>query len=196
VKEARNSNGVNLPMSPKRAMRSYHFLIALLVIIADHFTKWLVARNIALHDSITVIPGFFQLTHVQNRGAAFGLFDNSPNQWKIATLVLFSVVALVVVAVLLWRNGHALNATGVGLSLVLGGAIGNLWDRVAAHYVVDFLDFSLAGYHWPAFNIADSAIVVGALLLASEILLVKDSDPQKVKKLCESQGTESPRAKS
>ena len=154
-------------------MRKYHFLIALLVVLADRLSKWLIAKNIALHDSIVVVPGLFRLTHVQNRGAAFGLFDNSSSEWKITALVLFSVVALVVVAALLWKNGQSLSATGVGLSLVLGGAVGNLWDRLAAKHVVDFLDFSLGSYHWPAFNVADSAIVIGALLLVAEILVVK-----------------------
>ncbi len=160
-------------------MRKYHFLIAALVIVVDRLAKWLVASNIALHDSIPVIPGFFRLTHVQNRGAAFGLFDDSPTQWKITMLILFSVVAMVVVTVLLWKNSHALNATGVGLALVLGGAVGNLWDRLVDKHVVDFLDFHLGAYHWPAFNVADSAIVIGALLLVSEILFAKHPHEQK-----------------
>ncbi|MFB3815782.1 MAG: signal peptidase II [Terriglobales bacterium] len=154
-------------------MRKYHFLVAAAIVLLDQFSKWLVSSHIALHDSIVVIPGFFRLTHVQNRGAAFGLFDDVPGGWKIGVLILFSVVAMVVVTALLWKNSHAMNATGVGLALVLGGAMGNLWDRVVVHHVVDFLDFYLGTYHWPAFNIADSAIVVGALLLVSEILFAK-----------------------
>ncbi len=154
-------------------MRKYHFLIAVLVVLFDRAAKWMVARSIALHDSIVVIPGLFRLTHVQNRGAAFGLFDDSPNDWKITMLILFSLVALVVVTVLLWKNSHAMTATGVGLSLVLGGAVGNLWDRLVDHHVVDFLDFYIGSYHWPAFNVADSAIVIGAFLLLSEILFAK-----------------------
>jgi signal peptidase II len=166
-------------MSQQRAMRKYHFLIALAVVVADRLSKWLVERNIPLHDSIVVLPSLFRLTHVQNRGAAFGLFDDSPHEWKITVLVLFSIIALVVVTALLWKNGHSLNATGIGLSLVLGGALGNLWDRIAARHVVDFLDFYLGNYHWPAFNIADSAIVVGALLLVSEILVAKKPQQEK-----------------
>jgi len=160
-------------MSQTHEMRKYHLLIAMSVVLADHAAKWLVEKKIALHDSIVVIPGFFRLTHLQNRGAAFGLFDETPGQWKIAVLVLFSMVALVVVGALLWKNSHALNATGIGLSLVLGGALGNLWDRLAARHVVDFLDFYVGNYHWPAFNVADSAIVVGALLLVGEIVFAK-----------------------
>jgi signal peptidase II len=161
-------------MSAQHPIRKYYFLAALLVVILDRATKWLVAQKINLHDSITVIPGFFSLTHVQNHGAAFGIFDESPTQWKIAILILFSVVALVVVTTLLWKNGHAMSATGMGLALVMGGAIGNLWDRLFAGKVVDFLLFYIGSYRWPAFNVADTAIVCGAILLVSEIVFAKN----------------------
>ena len=154
-------------------MRKFHFLIALTVVVLDRIAKWAVAHNIALHDSIPVIPDFFRITHVENRGAAFGLFAESPSEWKLAILVAFSVVALVVVSALLWRNSHALTSTGVGLALILGGAIGNLWDRLLSGRVVDFLLFYIGQYQWPAFNVADSAIVVGAGLLVIEIVFAK-----------------------
>jgi signal peptidase II len=159
-------------------MRKYHFLIAALIIVTDRMAKLAVASRIPLHDSIVVIPGFFRLTHVQNRGAAFGLFDSSPHEWKIALLILFSVLALVVVAGLLWKNSHSFCATGVGLSLIMGGAMGNLWDRLVNRHVVDFLDFFVGNYHWPAFNVADSAIVAGALLLVAQILFARSPDEQ------------------
>lgn len=162
----------------KHAMRKYHFLIALLVVVCDRLSKWLVATHITLHDSIAVLP-FFRLTHVQNSGAAFGLFAESASEWKVAILVLFSLLALAVVSALLWKNSHSMTTTGVGLSLILGGAIGNLWDRLLTGNVVDFLDFYLGSYHWPAFNIADSAIVIGALLLVAEILLAKTPTEEK-----------------
>jgi len=152
-------------------MRKYHILIAASVVMFDRLSKWLVAQKIGLSDSVDIIPGLFRLTHVQNKGAAFGLFSESPSEWKVAMLILFSVAALAVVSALLWKNGNAMNATAVALSLVFGGALGNLWDRVATGRVVDFLDFYVGTHHWPAFNIADSAIVVGALLLLSEIFL-------------------------
>jgi signal peptidase II len=161
-------------------MRKYHFLIAALVVVFDRLAKWIVDKNIALHESVAVVPGFFHLTHVENRGAAFGLFAESPSEWKIAVLVLFSLVALVVVSALLWKNSHAMTTTGVGLALILGGALGNLWDRLVSGQVVDFLDFYVGSYHWPAFNLADSAIVVGALLLVTEILFSKSPSEQKV----------------
>src|SRR6201993_3306381 len=134
------------------AMRKFHLLIALAIVCLDRVTKLAIARSISLHESIQIIPGFFRITHVENRGAAFGLFSDSPSEWKVAALVLFSLIALVVVSVLLWKNSHSMTVTGVGLALILGGALGNLWDRLLDGHVVDFLDFSLAGYHWPAFN--------------------------------------------
>jgi len=152
-------------------MRKYHILIAASVVMFDRLSKWLVAQKIGLSDSVDIVPGLFRLTHVQNKGAAFGLFSESPSEWKVAMLILFSVAALAVVSALLWKNGNAMNATAIALSLVFGGALGNLWDRVATGRVVDFLDFYVGTHHWPAFNIADSAIVVGALLLLSEIFL-------------------------
>jgi signal peptidase II len=155
------------------AMRKYHFLIAILIVLLDQATKWMITTKIGLNDSIVVMPGFFRLTHVQNTGAAFGLFADSSSEWKVSILVVFSVLALVVVSALLWKNSHAITSTGVGLSLILGGAIGNLWDRLISKHVVDFFDFFLGSYHWPAFNVADSAIVVGALLLVAEILFAK-----------------------
>src|SRR5215813_2222188 len=162
-------------------VRRSHLLIALLVVLLDRVSKYLVAKNIVLHDSITMIPGFFRLTHVQNRGAAFGLFSEAPSPWKVSLLILFSLAALIVVSALLWKSSHTARATAVGLALILGGAVGNLWDRLANGRVVDFLDFSVNGYHWPAFNLADSAIVIGAMLLVSEILFSKSSEPAKEK---------------
>jgi signal peptidase II len=154
-------------------MRKFHFLIAFIVVLMDRLSKLAVEHKIPLHDGIQIIPGFFRLTHLENRGAAFGLFADSPSEWKVAILVLFSVVALVVVSVLLWKSGHAMSTTGVGLALILGGAIGNLWDRLSAGHVTDFLLFYVRDYQWPAFNVADSAIVIGAGLLVVEILFSK-----------------------
>ena len=159
-------------------IRKLHFLIAIAVMAADRATKWLVERNVSLHDSIAVIPGFFRITHVQNRGAAFGLFADSPSQWRITALVLFSVIALLIVLALLWKNSHSITSTGMGLALILGGALGNLWDRLVSGHVTDFLLFYVGHYQWPAFNVADSAIVVGAGLLVIEILFAKPAVPE------------------
>ena len=162
-----------------RSSHRFHFLIAALVLALDRATKWLIAKDIPLHDSIKVIRGFFYITHVENRGAAFSLFADSPSQWKMAMLVVFSIIALLVVLTLLWRNTHTIATTGVGLALILGGALGNLWDRLLTGRVVDFLLFYLGSYAWPAFNVADSAIVIGAGLLVIEVLFSKSAAPEK-----------------
>ncbi len=154
-------------------MRKYHFLIALLVVALDRISKWTIAHRLSLHDSVQVIPGFFRIIHTENPGATFGIFADSPSEWKVGLLIFFSVIALLIVSALLWKSGHRLTTTGVGLSLILGGALGNLWDRLVSRHVVDFLLFYVGRYQWPAFNLADSAIVVGAGLLVFEILFTK-----------------------
>lgn len=160
-------------MPQRHATRTWFFVIALVVLLVDRLSKWAVANQIPLHESLSVIPGFFRLTHVQNRGAAFGLLSDAPTSWTLGALILFSLVALVVVSGLLWKNSHSMTWTGIGLALILGGTLGNLWDRLVDGHVIDFLDFSVIGYHWPAFNAADSAIVAGALLLVVEILFAR-----------------------
>ena len=150
--------------------RAIHFFLALFVVLLDRWTKRLVATRIAMYAHIQIIPGFFRITHTENTGAAFSLFADSPSHWKTAMLIGFSVIAMIVVSVLLWKQGHTVTWTGVALSLILGGAIGNLWDRVASGRVVDFLLFYYKNYQWPVFNMADSAIVVGASLLVLEII--------------------------
>jgi signal peptidase II len=165
-------------MTDHLAKRKYLLLIALFVVLLDRISKWLVAKDIPLFESKKLMAGFFYLTHVENRGAAFSLFADSASEWKIAMLVMFSIVALVIVSTLLWRGSHSRITTGVGLALILGGALGNLWDRLVSGRVVDFLLFYIGSYQWPAFNVADSAIVIGAGLLVIEILFAKSSQPK------------------
>lgn len=150
--------------------RIIHLLIALAVIALDRWSKRLVATHIALYTHIQIIPGVFRLTHTENTGAAFSLFADSPSHFRTALLIGFSIVAIIVVMILLWQQKHALTLTGIALSLILGGAAGNLWDRIARGRVIDFLLVYYKQYQWPVFNLADSAIVVGACLLVIEIL--------------------------
>jgi signal peptidase II len=157
----------------RNAARTINLLIALIVVLLDRWTKHIVATRIGLYQHIQIIPGFFRLTHTENTGAAFSLFADSAAPWKTGLLIAFSVIALLVVSVLLWKNNHAHVITGVALSLILGGAVGNLWDRVTSGRVVDFLLFYVKRYQWPVFNLADSAIVVGAGLLVLEILFAR-----------------------
>jgi signal peptidase II len=162
----------------KNSARAFYLLIALVVVLLDRWTKHIVAQRIPLYSHIRVIPGFFSLTHTENTGAAFSLFADSNAPWKTAMLIAFSVIALTVVSVLLWKNNRAHVATGVGLSLIMGGALGNLWDRLARGRVVDFLLFYVKRYQWPVFNLADSAIVIGAGLLVLEILFHRSSSQE------------------
>ena len=147
-----------------------HFLIAAAIIFLDRITKWAIGQTIALEDAISIIPGFFRLTHLENTGAAFSLFAESTSPFKTTMLIAFSLAALAVVALLLWRGRNDFKASTLALSLILGGALGNLWDRLADGRVTDFLDFYVGVHHWPPFNVADSAIVVGALLLLTRML--------------------------
>jgi signal peptidase II len=164
----------------KNSARTLYILIALVVVLLDRWTKRLVAQRISLYTHIQVIPGFFRLTHTENTGAAFSLFADSAAPWKTGLLIAFSGIALVVVSVLLWKNERAQVTTGVGLALIMGGALGNLWDRLARGRVIDFLLFYFKRYQWPVFNLADSAIVVGAGLLVLEILFHKSSGPEEI----------------
>ncbi len=148
-------------------------MVALAAILLDRVTKILIEQLLPPNDAITVIPGLFQITHVHNRGAAFGLFSDSTWEWRTAILIGFSMLALAVVAYLLWKSEHTLPTTAYGLSLILGGAIGNLWDRIAHGQVTDFLHFYIDSHVWPDFNVADSCIVVGAALLMFEIIFAK-----------------------
>ena len=150
---------------PKRPL-----LIALAVLLLDRITKWAIAQTIPLEDAINIIPGLFRLTHLENTGAAFSLFADSPSPFRTTLLIGFSVAALAVISVLLWRDRNVFHSGTLALSLILGGAVGNLWDRVADGKVTDFLDFYIGTHHWPPFNVADSAIVVGALLLFMRML--------------------------
>jgi signal peptidase II len=154
-----------------------HLAIALAVLLLDRFTKWLVIRNIALEDSISVIPGLFRLTHLENPGAAFSIFAESDSPYRTALLVGISLAALAVVALLLWTRRSSFSSTTIALSLIAGGALGNLWDRISDGKVTDFLDFYVGPHHWPPFNLADSAIVVGALLLMLR-MLAKEQPPK------------------
>ena len=158
-------------------MRKYHFLIATFIIALDRITKIAIAHRLSLHDSIPVIPKDLCIIHAENPGAAFGIFADSPSEWEVALLIVFSMIALVIVSVLLWKNSHTIhhrNRPGADS----GGAVGNLWDRLVSRHVVDFLLFYIGPHQWPAFNVADSAIVVGAGLLVIEIVFTKSPSQQ------------------
>jgi len=145
--------------------------IAVAVIALDRWSKMWIVAHIATGHAIVVIPKVFRLTHVLNTGAAFSMFEGANSPLLVRNLLIgFSVAAVMVVLALLWRLGRTVTLTSVALALILGGAIGNLYDRWVFKFVVDFLEVHIWRYHWPDFNVADSAIVVGACLLLLEML--------------------------
>jgi len=157
--------------SPSRDMRWLILTIAALVVGLDRATKLWIVSHIQLGQAIVIIPRVFRLTHVLNTGAAFSMFEGSTSPNLVRNVLIgFSIVAIVVVLVLIWRLGRVLSLTSVALALILGGAVGNVYDRIRFAYVVDFLEVHIVHYHWPDFNVADSAIVVGACLLLLEML--------------------------
>jgi signal peptidase II len=149
--------------------RPWLFLLSALVILCDRLSKNAIIHRIRPGYDLKIIPGVFRLSHVINTGAAFSLLENLPPNGVRIALVAFSVVAALIVFVLLWVTGRALSLTSVALALILGGALGNLYDRIRLHHVVDFLAVRIYHYNWPDFNVADSCIVIGACLLLLEI---------------------------
>jgi len=147
------------------------FLAAAGVVVADRLSKWAALAWLRPGESVEM-TGLFNLVLVFNRGAAFSFLADAPG-WQAPFFIAVALVASGIVSWMLWRNpGKRLLCAG--LALILGGALGNLWDRVAYGHVVDFLDFHAMGWHWPAFNVADSAISVGAGILIAESFLRKE----------------------
>ena len=160
-----------------RDRRPLLFLLSALVILCARLSKnWIIHRIRPGYD-IPIIPGVFRLSHVLNTGAAFSLLENLPPNAVRIGLISFSAFAAVIVFFLLWQTGRTLTCTSVALALILGGALGNLYDRIRLHHVVDFLAVRIYHYNWPDFNVADSCIVIGACLLLLEIFrpIPKDS---------------------
>jgi signal peptidase II len=147
-------------------MKRVHYLIlAAAVIVLDIWTKALVLARIDLHETIPIIPNFFQLVHVRNTGAAFGIGANASSRLVPLLLNAGAIAVFCVVVVYALRSAVTDRLLQTGLHLILGGAIGNLPDRFRFGYVVDFLDVYVRDKHWPAFNVADSAICIGIALL-------------------------------
>lgn len=142
------------------------FAVALGVFILDRITKNIVKTHVTAWETLRIIPGFFNIVHAENPGVAFGLLADSPSAWRNVFLIGLSVTVLVFISTLLWRGRGPENwLLRVGLALVLGGALGNLYDRVVNGTVTDFVEVYAGQHYFPAFNVADSAISVGAALL-------------------------------
>jgi signal peptidase II len=146
-----------------------YLALAAVIIVLDAITKWLVTQRLDLHDSVPLVPDFFQLVHVRNTGAAFGIGANAQSALMPFLLNAGAITVFCIVVAYAFRAAASDRLLQFGLHLILGGAIGNLIDRFRFGYVVDFLDvyvrFGGREHHWPAFNIADSAICIGIALL-------------------------------
>jgi len=147
--------------------------LAALVVLLDRASKLAVLGHFRPGEGIEIAP-FFNLVLVFNKGAAFS-FLSSAAGWQTPLFATIAVIASLIVGYLIWKDPHK-RLFALGLALILGGALGNLWDRLEFGHVVDFLDFHAAGWHWPAFNVADSAITVGAGLLILEGFLHREEE--------------------
>jgi len=144
--------------------------IAVAIVLLDQVTKAVVRARVPLHDDVEVIRGMLGITYVRNSGAAFGLFNTIDFPFKSAVIAVVAAVALVAIAAYAARLAPAQKMARVGLAFILGGAVGNLVDRIALGYVVDFVDAYWRSYHFWAFNVADSAITTGVVVMVLDML--------------------------
>jgi signal peptidase II len=150
--------------------RTIYVVIAALVVALDQLTKMLVDRFMSLHESHLLIDGVLRLTYVQNRGAAFGILSEADLPYQSLLFAVVSLGALGAIAAYAWRLPARSRLPQTALALIMGGALGNLLDRARLGYVIDFVDAYWGVHHWPAFNVADSAISIGVVLLVIDIL--------------------------
>ena len=152
------------------ARRIVAFLLAAGIFALDRWSKWIVETQIGAYDTKTVIPGFFNIIRSQNPGVAFGMFAEGSSHNRTLLLIALSIVAVVLLGAMLWRIDRLDNLSAAGLSLIFGGAMGNVYDRLHSGSVTDFLDFFAGTYHWYTFNVADASICTGAGLLILSML--------------------------
>jgi signal peptidase II len=151
--------------------------ILVLILLLDQVSKLIVDRVMPLHSSIPVIENLFSLTYIRNTGAAFGIFAGSAAAFRLPFLILFSLLAIAFIVGMLRRLSEKERGLMTALTFILGGAVGNLIDRILYGEVIDFLDFYWSGFHWPAFNFADSFITVGVAITFYRLMRAKGDDP-------------------
>lgn len=157
-------------------MKIKYFLLATIggaIIALDQLTKMYIHTSFGLGEVKTVIPGFFDITYVRNPGAAFGFMSSAPPLLREPFFALIPIIAVIVIISLLRSTQDNQKGQILALSLIFGGAIGNYIDRLRFKYVIDFLDFHIQGHHWPAFNVADSAIVCGVSIMVLQMIFAK-----------------------
>ena len=150
--------------------RAFELWLAAAIVALDQLTKALIRSRLALHDSVNVIPGLLDITHVRNTGAAFGILNGVEFQHKAIVMAFVAIAALVAVGMYAMTLPREQRVARYGLALILGGAVGNLIDRASTGYVIDFVDVYSRGIHFWAFNVADSAITVGVMLMLMDLL--------------------------
>jgi signal peptidase II len=155
-------------------------IIALIVVVADRATKAVILDQLIPGQTISIVPGFFSLVYVRNPGAAFGLLASAGPGWRDVFLVSVSVLAIAGLLYLVHKTPKNRKWDRFAAAAVIGGALGNLYDRLVYGEVIDFLDVYVGGWHWPAFNVADSAITVGVAILLISSLFQGDGDPAEV----------------
>jgi signal peptidase II len=158
-----------IPMAA-RARRTLEIWLPLVILALDQLTKELVRRSLDLHESATIVPGLVDFTHVRNAGAAFGILNSAAFPYKTVFIVLIASAGLVGVAMYSASLASHQLAARIGLALIIGGAAGNLIDRIVVGYVVDFVDVYWGEAHFWAFNVADAAISIGAVLVLLEMI--------------------------
>ena len=157
---------------PRPRRLPWLLLISAFVILADRLTKNWISAHIPLGGAIPIIPRFLRITHWTNEGAAFSLFADTASPHVVRwALVAFTLVAALVIFIVLIRLGSHFTLTTIALALILGGALGNVHDRIVYGSVIDFIEIHIFAYHWPDFNVADSSVVTGACLLLLDSIL-------------------------
>jgi signal peptidase II len=147
--------------------------VSALIFALDRLTKWIIEQRVSFFDTHKVIPGFFDIIRSENRGVAFGIFNDSTSEWRTRLLILAAFAAVCMVTGMLWNARKLDRYSAWGLSLILGGALGNLFDRVVYGRVTDFLLLYVGSFQWPTFNVADCGVFIGSGLLLLDIVRPK-----------------------
>jgi signal peptidase II len=156
------------------------FVIAAAVFLLDRVTKGVINAHVSVWDGISAIPGLLNIVHTENPGIAFGLLADIVNPWRDVLLIGFSIAVLAIISAVLLRvaSGPHAGVLRMGLALVMGGALGNLFDRIVHGTVTDFVELHVGEHYFPAFNVADSAITVGACLLLLDLWYSRERKPE------------------
>lgn len=150
--------------------KKWYFSLIFLIIIVDQITKFIIKANFSLYEQVNIVKGFFKFIYIRNDGVIWGIFSNSKSHIIPVIITVLSIAALLTVFYIFAKTSISCRLELISLSFIMGGAVGNLIDRFFLGYVVDFIDIYIKSYHWPTFNIADSFISMGIVLLLISVL--------------------------